>query len=134
MLGFAPIAALPLAGSVTADGSAAGAIVTATITVLAGAATGVSAGSGPSISLPGYFVAKPAKTTIDAQARGRTVVCKVTLLAGRASSASLLAGKAAGSASARARPMLIKTVLSAGNATGERNWSDDELLILAMAA
>ena len=135
MLGHAPIAALPLAGSASAaEAAAAGAIVTATITLLAGTATGVRTDRLPSINLPHYFVAKPGRTSIDARAYGQTVVCTATLLPGRASAKSLVAGRATGSATARARSVWIKATLKAGSAAGERNWTEDELLILAMAA
>jgi hypothetical protein len=67
----------------------------------------------------------------DAVARGALIVCRARLIAGHASTLSLFPGAAHGNAEAandNLPPVLVSLV--AGEAQGQRSYSDDELLMI----
>jgi hypothetical protein len=66
----------------------------------------------------------------DAVAHGETLTCFGRIIAGQAATVSLFAGEAFGDAIAGNDNLEAVALLIPGTATGERNYSDDELLMI----
>jgi hypothetical protein len=67
----------------------------------------------------------------DGFARGALIVCRARLIAGHASTLSLIPGAlhgGAGAANDNIPPVLVSLI--AGEAQGQRSYSDDELLMI----
>jgi hypothetical protein len=109
-----------------ANGQAQGTTLEAVASLIAGTATGdtevtvIFGGGG------GRFIERRK----DAVAYGRTLTCFARIVAGHVSTVSLLAGEAFGDATAGNDNLEAAALLIPGTATGERNFADDELLMI----
>jgi hypothetical protein len=111
-------------GGAAGDGFADGTTLEATVSLIAGTATGVEVAviSGGR----GYIQRRE-----DAVAYGDLLVCRARLLSGRVTTVSLLAGSATGDAVAAANDNIEAVArLIPGTAAGERNFADEELLMI----
>jgi hypothetical protein len=108
------------------DAAAVGATIAATASLVPGAATGESV-----IAIIGGGGQRMRVEPQDAVARGALIVCRARLIAGHASTLSLFPGMAHGSADAandNLPPVLVSLI--AGEAQGQRSYSDSELLMI----
>lgn len=141
-----------LSGTAAADGTANGQTLTAASTLLAGSATGTGAGEaiaqGATLEATASLIVGTAtgatEVTVifgggsgrfiepreDAVAHGETLTCFTRIAAGRSSTVSLLAGEAFGDAVAANDNLQAFAQILPGTATGERNFTDDELLMI----
>ena len=112
-------------GGAAGDGFAEGATLEATASLIAGTASGtieiavITGGRG-------YIQRRE-----DAVAYGDLLVCRARILPGRVTAVSLLAGRATGGAVAAGNDNIEAVArLIPGTAAGERNFADEELLMI----
>jgi hypothetical protein len=107
------------------DANASGATLQATASLIAGTAAGTTEvavifrGSG------GFIERRE-----DAIAYGKLLTCFARIIAGRASAVLLFAGEASGSAVAANDNLAAFAQILPGRATGERNFTHDELFMI----